>query len=256
MTSWEDFLSASKKIRVARRKSYHLNGEKIQRIRNSRGSRRVCYPEMQSAFDYVHEIYPYASIRQATVYSVSQPLLKEVGYRGVGGFYDTLARIVCITDCMDGNELSGMDIQAEYTLDEVLCHELIHYGANYRNALSNRSVEEEIAYGKSINYLRANGRTDDFIIRKNMMPYLVSVVNRKEIYYRVLLGKYDANMLSKASAKTLQLLIEQENDAVVRETISDGYKIGLRMISLYGDKSNPCEIVKNRFRKLDLDDDL
>ena len=126
------------------------------------------------------------------------------------------------------------EIKAEFTIDEVLCHELIHFGANYRLPTSSRSVEEEIAYGKSIGYLRQRGRTDDFIIEKNMLPYLVGQVDMAEVYRLVLIRHYPEAELAKAAIETLDLLLSQHDKEIRKMQLLKAKEIGRKMIDAYG----------------------
>lgn len=254
MNSWDEYLRSVSEKRTRVRKAYKLGADRMESIKSYSGTRRILYPEMKDAFDYVHAIYPFANVKQAIVYHVSKAMLNKVGYSGVGGFYDSVLRVICVTDHVVQEDEYG--VTAEYTLDEVLCHELIHYGANFKNALSSRAVEEEIAYGKTVNYLLSRGRTPDFIIKRNMLPYLMSIVDKKEVYRKVLTAKYDEAMLVKVSSETINTLVKQEQKTIIEGIKAEAYSIGKRMIDLYGDTPVIAKAVKPTFRRLDLGDDL
>lgn len=256
MEGWDDFLRDQETVRSTVRKQHKLSDDRLRKIRSSSLTRRINYPEYQEAFDYVDKLYPFVNIKKANVYHTSSAILFEVGYVGMGGFYDIGNRVVVITDQYPSANIGGAALNAEFTTDEVLCHELIHYCANFKNNASTRECEEEIAYGKSINYLRMKGRTDDFIIRKNMMPYLISVIDRKAVIHRVLTQRYNVATLHSMSKEGIQALLEQEYAAFRKELIADAYKLGERMIALYGDKIDTAPLVKPRPRQLDLDDDF
>jgi hypothetical protein len=192
---------------------------------------------MKKAFDYVHELYPNSSVKDATIYQTSKAVLYEVGYKGVGGFYDTNARVVVISNWISPTEDYNDPYRAEFTIDEVLCHELIHYASNFSRPVSSRTVEEEIAYGKSINYLRSNGRTDDFIIRRNMMPYLISAIDKQSIMYKVLYESYPTQIpdLAAISEEAQVMLVRQMAQKLEKAYFEAAYEIGKKMIELYGD---------------------
>lgn len=232
---WADFIRQKEQARSAVRKSFQLTADRLTRIKSYENTRRVKYPEYKEAFDYVHELYPFAGVKQAFVYHTPKYFLNEVGYGGVGGFYDTYAKVVVITDWLGDDESHNpKKVQAKFTIDEVLCHELIHYCANYKLAVSSRNVEEEIAYGKSIGYLRLKGHSDDFIIEKNMMPYLMTAINKGDVYRHVLLKHFDPDLLAKASTETLEKLLEPLGDEIFRAMKDSAYKLGEQMLSAYG----------------------
>lgn len=258
---WADFIRQNQSQRSAVIKAFAITAERLAKIKASKFTKRIRYPEHKDAFDYVHELYPVANVRQSMIYNCPKALLHDIGYGGVGGFYDTVARAVVITDFIGDGEYGEFDIKAEFTIDEVLCHELIHFGANYKLPTAGRNVEEEIAYGKSIGYLRSRGRTDAFIINKNMLPYLISVVDKGDVYRKVLLKHFDEKLLSTASYETICKLLEPLGSEVFRQTKSAAVKLGERMIAVYGggeaeekrtmDQCHPLTVTRN---KLIIDD--
>lgn len=256
MDTWDEIIREHEGYRSKVRKNYQLSIERITAIKRNSLTKRICYPTHKEAFEYVHAIYPFANVKQAQVYQLDKYSLEEIGYAGMGGFYDTVSRIVVLSEYVPSYSIGGSTIVGEFTSDEVLCHELIHYAANFKNASSSREVEEEIAYGKSINYLRFKGRSDDFIIRKNMMPYLVSVVDKKPIFQRVLTARYSEKLLSETPREGIEALVRQEMPAIEQAIKEDAYKMGEKMIALYGDKGTSQNIVKPTFKRLDLDDDF
>jgi hypothetical protein len=166
--------------------------------------------------------------------------------------------MVVISDWIAPSEYLENTILAEFTLDEVLCHELIHFAANANNPVSTRCVEEEIAYGKSINYLRSKGRTDDFIIDKNMMPYLFSVVDKYKVMMEVLSAAYPTQIpeLARISAETKDALIRNLRKQVHEATVKEARIIGQKMIDLYGDGKIDDSPEINYKRDLLFDDDM
>lgn len=231
---WANFIRDKQTERSAIRKAFELSADRLARIKSYEHTKRIKYPEYKEAFDYVHNLYPAVGVKQAFVYHSPKYFLQEVGYGGVGGFYDTAAKVVVITDWLSEGEYNEYKISAEFTTDEVLCHELIHYCANYKLASSRRVVEEEIAYGKSIGYLRLKGRTDQFIIEKNMMPYLISTVDKFSVYREVLVKHFDEQLLAKASVETINKLLEPLDKEIFRATKAAAIKLGERMLVAYG----------------------
>ena len=230
---WADFIRDQQHQRSVVRKSFELSRLRLDKIRNYDRTRRIVYPECKEAFDYVHALYPSVGVKSAIVYKTSKALLDEIGYVGVGGFYDTQARVICVTSWMGEGEYDELGINAEYTIDEVLCHELIHYCANFRLPCATRAVEEEIAYGKTIGYLRLKGRSEDFIIDKNMLPYLMSVVDRGEVIKKVLLKHYKEADLASVKMATIQELLKPLGKQIHKETVEAARVLGLKMFGVY-----------------------
>ncbi len=238
---WASVLRVSHRLRNEAKAAIELNEKRLFRIRQfKRSTKVIVYPEYKNAFDYVHELYPDAGVKQATIYQTSKAVLYEVGYKGVGGFYDTRSRVVVISNWVAPAEDYEDPVKAEFTIDEVLCHELIHYAANFNRPTSLRTVEEEIAYGKSINYLRSNGRSDDFIIRKNMMPYLLTIVDKARIMHDVLYKAYATQLpdLAAISEEAKMMLVQQMSKRLEKAFMEEAYEIGKKMITLYGDKKD------------------
>lgn len=251
---WADFIRQNQQVRSAVRKSFSMTADRLARIREYEKTKRIKYPEMKEAFDYVHALYPAVNVKQAYIYHTPQHFLREVGYGGVGGFYDTYAKVVVVTDDFSGGEYDEFKISAISTTDEVLCHELIHYCANFRLATASRNVEEEIAYGKSIGYLRFKGRTDEFIIEKNMLPYLMSVIDRAAVYRKVLVKHFDEKLLAAASIDTINKLLGPLQDEIFRESKAAACAIGEKMMMAYGGREAVYKAPTKR--KLLLDDDV
>jgi hypothetical protein len=257
---WSAAIRYDNRLRRDARRRVELSNKALVRIRESSRTKRIVYPEMKEAYDYVNDLYPDAGIKNVVALHASSATLNEVGYRGVGGFYDHRTRVIVISNSVAPTETDDFESSAEYTLDEVLCHELIHYGANYDKPLSNRNLEEEIAYGKSVGYLRSKGRTDDFIIHKNMMPYLLSVVDRWEVLHRVLLKEgVAADAFAAMDSERQEALVDKYRVKLRREMLAEAREIGMRMVSLYSPvKVEEVPNVSHQFmgkRNLILDDD-
>lgn len=249
--NWSTYLNNSVQQRHRLQAVSALNAEKIKFLKENPLTKRISYQELSPPFDYVHNLYPEANVKQAFVYHAKSHSLLEAGYGGVGGFYDIESRIIFVTDFI----YVDSDVKAEFTIDEVVCHELIHYAANYKMRCSSRKVEEEIAYGKSINYLRSKGRTDDFIIEKNMLPYLLSIVNREEIYREVLLDRYGDKLLSGLSEKAFNILLKDETHNIKSKMKIEAIKIGKNILDKYDNKLEmPFEL--NNYKQIHIDGDL
>ena len=253
-SGWADFIRASQHARSFVKKRIELNKNNIRAIKEHKQTRRLLYDEYPLAFDYVANLYPAIDIRAAMVFYSPSAIVSYFGFPGVGGFYDVGSQIVVITDCLDDYEAK---YKAEFTVDEVLCHELIHYCANFKKPLSSRELEEEIAYGHSIKYLQLiKKHSDEFIIRKNLFPYLISVVNRSKVYQKVLPTLYSQQALAKASEESIKILATQHKAEIQKGIENEAYDLGLNMIRIYGVeqfdicKKEPSKVI------LDIDSEL
>jgi hypothetical protein len=255
---WGDFLKERNRVREDRQRRVELSRERIKRITSNKASRLIRYPTYMNAFDYVHGLYPYAHVRSATVYQVPRSVSEEAGYRGAGGFFDIQSKIVVITDCVEVDDPIPFTFQAQIEPDEVLCHELIHFAANYKNPVSSRQVEEEIAYGKSVGYLKLKGHSDDHIIDNIMMPYLVSYVNTWDVIYRMLRERgISMTAFANLSPEQVEKQLGSYQTFFRSRCVEEARRLGMAIIT----SNMPREDVKspgNLFsqKSLLLDDDL
>jgi hypothetical protein len=260
-SGWADFIRQSQHARSFVKKNIELNHNNIKSIREHKSTVRICYLNdllernglFADAYDYVGNLYPSVDVKGASVYYSPPSVLYNFGFSGAGGFYDIQSRIIVITDCVD----SYKEHKAQFTLDEVLCHELIHYAAMFKQAQSKRELEEEIAYGHSIKYLQVNKKhADDFIIRKNLFPYLVTVVDKSKVYQKVLKSLYSDEALSKLSEDSLNLMVQKHHANIQKGIDEEAYSLGLHMIKIYGiNKQEDSEIKQSRMI-IDVDDEL
>src|ERR1035437_7408603 len=98
MSDWADVIRYNTRMRDESIKLLAINDKMLSRIRNHSTTKVIRYPEMKEAFDYVHELYPSVGVKQSMVYHAIKPLMIDIGYTGVGGFYDTRNRVIVITD--------------------------------------------------------------------------------------------------------------------------------------------------------------
>ena len=111
-------------------------------------------------------------------------------------------------------------VKAEMSVDEILVHEMLHYISHKVNpAKRTMQVEEEFAYGNSADYLRSKGHDDDFIIKKNFMPYLI--------------------MVSISSLNVdVGSLNEEENKKVFDLTFKNAYNLGKSILEIWDNKKH------------------
>lgn len=204
----------------------------------------------KNSFDFVDKLYPSANIKQANIYIVSPYLLSEYGYNGIGGFYDLSSRVIIISSYLINDKSMEFTIKGQYTLDEILCHELIHYASMAVSPVSSRYLEEEIAYGKSSIYLSEKGHDVDWIIRNNMMPYLINIANKDNVEKLFLRKMNPTNM--KICKETVGLLIKDNYNVWMNILLEEAYKIGMSIIKKY----LPANFVEGNVEKPDKIDNI
>lgn len=230
--NWASYIKYANTLRNNIREKILLSKEKLDNIIKNQNTTRLYYEEIKEPFDYVDNLYIDSDVKNAVVYKTTQSILEENGYFGIGGFYNIYCKTIIISDNIHSDDFSNLfNIDSKYTIDEILCHELIHYASNMTCSSINKNVEERIAYGLSVPYLRKKGRTDDFIIRYNMMPYLVSVLNKDDII-KEYLNKNKYNKNTQCSE-----IFDYDKYVLKNKFINEAYRIGENIISEYKDVS-------------------
>lgn len=241
-------LRYKKDLKAQQTRNSKMLDESIQKIRSRPTTREIKYPEYVDAFDFVDARYPEASVKEATVLECSRIFLDKVGYKGIGGFFSRPHKIIVIPDVMFPKkgknktiwEQASKDFDA--TVDEILTHELFHYVSNKTcEDWKTMQVEEEFAYGNSAGYLRLCGRTDDDIIRKNFMPYLL----------RVICERHNVAVIDPTRSK-------EEDKALFDKVYKEAYQLGVDILTIWDAKTNgkkpePIKIVPFKKPGIDLD---
>lgn len=247
---WSEYIRDNQRFRLAQSKAIMATSETIKKIKKYDRTKRIRYPEYKEAFDYVHNLYPNVNVRQAYVYHTTKPFLEDIGMYNIGGFYSPYDKVVVITNQLDEDVFDEFAINTQFDLDEVLCHELIHFASNAKLPCLDRVVEEEIAYTKSIGYLRNKGRSDDFIVEKNFLPFLMSIVDRSDVYKTVLLREYKEEDLSTASCELIEEILKPLADEVFNEIKKRAIELGHKVIRDYDTDPldvDQCQIIKKQY---------
>jgi hypothetical protein len=137
-------------------------------------TKKIEYKNAKRQFDYVQNIFIEIDISKANIYFVPYSLMKVNGYGGVAGFYNySTKKIVVGTDLL--LDYSNSKIKAKVTLDETLVHELLHYARHHYNKNNwNVDLEEDFAYGYSIDYFIEKGYSEEEIVNNYLAPYLAN----------------------------------------------------------------------------------
>jgi hypothetical protein len=168
-------------VRQKHAEQYSFTQKAIKKIREI-ALKKIQYPEYSEAYEYVDNLFPSANVKDVIIHKVASRDLEKLGMRGVEGFYDPVTQIVVISGShssrYQGNKF--YKVEAKIEKDEVIVHELCHYSYY---AMGHRSISsqmrEEFAYGWSLGYLRQKGYSDEYIIKYNYLPYLMSICNEK-----------------------------------------------------------------------------
>jgi hypothetical protein len=241
-------LRYKKDLKAQQTRSNKLFDESIQKIRSRQTTREIKYPEYQDAFDFVDARYPEASVKDAVVLECSRIFMDKIGYKGIGGFFSRVHKIVVIPDVMfpkKGKIKSIWDTASkdfDARINEILVHELFHYASNKTcEDWKSMQVEEEFAYGNSADYLRQQGRTDDDIIRRNFMPYLL----------RVICEKHKVAIVDPSRTK-------EEDKALFDKVYKEAYQLGIDILTIWDaknrqDKPEAIKVVPFKQSGIDLD---
>jgi len=157
----------------------------------------IYYEDMPLPFDYVDSLFPNKNIKELSILSLSrskikniyQELYKRMGYGdkklpfAAAGFYNISSKsIVVANDCVRKEKLflgknGNLSVQGAMEIDEIMVHEMLHY-CYFDEGMSNSSkvLEEEFAYGMSLEYLFKKNRGTEDIIDK-YLPFFFSSLN-------------------------------------------------------------------------------
>jgi hypothetical protein len=189
----KDLLKYKRARSLAQQGQSELSAERMKKIQGHPKTESITYSEgsrYKASYDYVDELFPNVGIKNVTVYRAAKSCLDRLGLKKIGGCYDKISRIVVISKELEfssaGKDETWSTITAKITDDEVIVHELLHYVSMHDNRGGGMQMEEEFAYGNSLEYLRSKGHSDDRIIVYNFLPYFMTVSYSKEIVRKVL----------------------------------------------------------------------
>lgn len=188
---YNQYLKQKRLIKAHRQQTIDLHKESLEKIRSHKFTRKITPQDFPSAFEYMDKIFPKANVRDCDVYIAKRSLLDRIGYKGVGGFYSKVEKIVVIPDEMPEiavpknttGKTRWKSIRAMLTVEEILVHELCHYvSAKICTTAQTMQMEEEFAYGNMVDFCRSRGRTDEDIVLNVFLPYLFNVILQTKQY--------------------------------------------------------------------------
>jgi len=248
-----DVMKMREQARLQFQQASNLSKEHITKIKAHDKTKEIHYADSKAAYDYVDSLFPQANVKDVIVYRASRKFLDRLGYKGIGGFFNILEKVVVIPDEMDfktsWKETIWSSIKAKLTQDEVIAHELLHYVSDAMEKRTNSTyVEEEFAYGNSYGYLKSKGYTDEYIIEFNFLPYLIRAIDSHEIRDKVLSENgYDVEDFKSSSQETQKKIMKKVEKDLFKMAKEKAMEMGREIISIYSDvKPAQTQVVEKK----------
>ncbi len=222
---------------------------KIEKIIKSKKTTLINNSSYKDSFDYISSKFPSSNVEEAKVYISEREFLEKMGYEGVGGFYSRNEKVIIIPDNFDfkSKENIWSSIKAKISIDEVLVHELLHYVSHkYKQSLLSKEAEEEFAYGNSIDYLKSKKYSDDYIIRYNFLPYLISTININSIIYNILKENMTDLEIKNSISKNFKTVVKKNEKKIFNLVVEEAYKKGENIISIYSEKDRELKLQESQ----------
>jgi hypothetical protein len=148
-----------------------MNPDIVGAFVSHRDTMRLPVIGFRKVFDYLKDLFPDNKelIENVVIYKNSNiAFSSKMGLEGVAGLYLPSLNSVFIL------------YSKNFTDDEVLVHEVLHYLSKaFGSSMIAASAEEVFAYKKSVEYLRKNGRSEEFIIGKYLLPFFLEMEMKK-----------------------------------------------------------------------------
>lgn len=243
------------------KKVISLSQEHISQIKNHKNTRLVVYPTYEKAYNYVSELFTSVNVKSAKIFIAKRSVLDKLGYKGVGGFYSKADEVIVIPDDLKiipkDEDSIWATIVADVEIDEVIVHELLHYVSGCCRFGYPMQAEEEFAYGNSVKYLKDKGKTDDEIVEKVFLPYLMQVVDKKSILSEALIKEKLLDAFNIATPKQKEEIIKKMEKTLFDLTMKKAKNIGQSIINVYcpenkKDASSQCNNARRRFSNIDI----
>jgi len=136
-----------------------------------RDTKRLPSSDFEKVWLYLDELFPdYKElIRKTEIYKNSNCAMAcKIGLDGVAGLYMPQFNSVFVM------------YSKFFSEDEIVLHEMLHFLSKaFGSSMVAASSEEIFAYKKSVDYLRRNGRSEEFIVERYLMPFFMEMELRK-----------------------------------------------------------------------------
>jgi hypothetical protein len=239
--TFDEYQQINNDINAKYKQNAQLLKDNIEKISKRKDTKTIVYPELKEAFDFVDSVFPKSNVKEVKVLVCDRKFLEDLGYKGIGGFFERVMKTVVIPDNLNFSSNKKTDkktdikICAKLTTDEVLVHELFHYVSDtFNKKISSIEMEEEFAYGNSIAYLKKKGYSEEQIINDKFMPFLYNSIDKNKIVKKVLIDKdYDIKEFSTKSTKYQKDIINKYKKQIIEETKKEAFKKGQEIIEIY-----------------------
>ena len=239
-----------------------MSQETLEKVKNHPKTVIISYPKYKESYDYVDELFPDANIKEIKIYQCESSYFDGLGYKRAKGFYLIYNKIIiissscsnnsCENDLFEYKDIVDLDkINVQYSIDEVLVHEMIHYVSGLSGITSTEMFEEEFAYGNSVEYFKKKGYSEEDIISQKLIVFLYMLIVPKilkEVGYN--LYKFQKLSLDEKN-KTLKDILTKSNKDLKKEI----YNFGKKFIEIHGkSKKNNIDIEEDedKFKMIDL----
>jgi hypothetical protein len=236
----------------------------IEKIKKHYSTKVLGYKNYKNAYDYVDKLFPKAEVKNVVIYRCNIDYLKRLGYKSVGGFYNRIMQAVVIPSTFNFGDKKGKlwdSIKAKLTDDEVVVHELLHYASDmHSRGITSAEIEEEFAYGHSVKYLRSKGHSDEYIVKNNFLPFLISTIDPHRSIREVMVANgYEPSEWKHKSSDAVQKLMKKLEKQIFENIQAKAIKKGLEIVEMYTRDEKPVnakdikmdDFGKSRFSKMD-----
>lgn len=146
---------------------------------------------------FIKQSYPdvFKQVANVNIYSTTASAIKScLRLEDAYGFFSTRTSDIFLTfGQFEYDEL----IKINPTIDEILCHEMLHAVSFFRGSggfVRYANIEEDFAYGGMIPYIRSKGYNDKEIANRTLLAYCLSKHLQNKDYFKEL--GYDRKKMS------------------------------------------------------------
>jgi len=260
-SNWASYIKYKKAVKEQRHKYISLHVDSMEYIKKHYSTHAIIYQDYKESYDYVDAKFPGYNVRQVKVFKTSQSVLEHIGYRGVGGLFDKVHKIIIIDDRIKagyynddvlffGEKLPWDNIKAIVSLDEVLVHELLHYVSScLSRTFSSVDLEEEFAYGHSVGYLRKKGLTDDDIIKQNFLPFLIKYIDTNKIIIDAFCKQHqgkDSTVFEHSDNSYIVTFLKKNAESIYNSILNSATQKGKEIIRIIADDKTYQQMISEK----------
>jgi hypothetical protein len=232
-----DFIEHRHQHLEKEKKNIEVTNENIEKIKKHWSTKEIAYPEYKEVYDYVDALFPHCNVKDVVVHKANKEYLAKMGFEGIGGFCHKSSKSVILSSHSKQRpkRVSKYQIIAKIQPDEVIVHELLHYCYFFeKNPGQSMHLQEEFAYGYSVDYLRGKGFTDNDIIKNNFLPYFYRTEEDK-FAVTIMLQKENITRetYQKFSYTKKQRIYKKHRSIIYDRVIEESYKRGRKVIEIY-----------------------